>query len=194
MSSLLTHVAAGATLYFRQGSQQRQESRTSLVVLVLLAIAPDFDYLAIWLGHVHFEPRLTHSLLFCMVTSVLAWLVIVSRQARYRSHLGFGALLLAASSHLLLDLLVGRSLPLLWPFTFAEFSLPFAILPGAAHTGLRSYEFWRRLVLESGIVLPVAAAIVMAPRPGMLRAYVPEWLLGLTMWIGLVFCQSLTTL
>ncbi len=192
MSSLLAHVAAGATLYFRQNDQTREASRANLAVLVLLAIMPDFDYFAIWFLRLRFEQRFTHSILFCLMTSMLVWLFRNRWPHRGAPPLRLTTLLLAACSHLLLDMMVGRSLPLFWPFFYTEYSLPFAILPGAAHTGLASYVFWRQLVLESCILLPTCAAIILTSRQTRMRTYAPEFLLGLAMGAGLMFCCSIT--
>lgn len=186
MSSLLAHVAAGLTLYFcRKGQPPRLH--VSMALPVLLAIAPDFDYFGIWFFHLRYEQRFTHSLLFCLMTSGMAYYLVRRMGWQSSAVPGFWILLLAACSHLLLDMLVGRSLPLLWPFVSAEFSLPLALLPGASHTGLNTYAFWRNLIMEACLLLPMLTAMVMLVRHQPVRAYMPEIILVLTMWSGLAF-------
>ncbi|MBC3917952.1 metal-dependent hydrolase [Undibacterium sp. CY18W] len=195
MSSLLAHVVVGASLYLCNDDSSQRRSPAAVVLPVSLAILPDFDYFAIWFLGVRFEQRYTHSLFFCLAMSCLAWLM-TRRWCRSRNLiLSFWLLLLASCSHLLLDLLVGRCLPLLWPFSVVELCLPVAVLPGAAHTGLISYVFWRNLAIESCLLLPVCVALIASVRRLSLRRYVPEIILVLTMWLGLLFCSSsLTTM
>jgi len=65
-------------------------------------------------------------------------------------------------AHLILDLLTGvSSLPLLWPFTGELFKLPFGILPSAGRIALTNRYFYRNLIIESGILLPVYSFILM---------------------------------
>lgn len=186
MSSLLAHVAAGLTLYFcRKGQWPRLH--VSMALPVLLAIAPDFDYFGIWFFHLRYEQRFTHSLLFCLMTSGMAYYLVRRMGWQSSAVPGFWILLLAACSHLLLDMLVGRSLPLLWPFVSVEFSLRLVLLPGASHTGLISYAFWRNLVMEACLLLPMLAAMLMLVRRLPVRAHMPEIILVLVMWSGLAF-------
>ncbi|PXX37213.1 metal-dependent hydrolase [Undibacterium pigrum] len=193
MSSFLAHVAAGLTLYFCKPVDKTRRPGLALglpVLLVWLAIVPDFDYLAIWFLHARFELRVTHTLLFCfLISGIIYWLTARLKPA-YAAASGYWVLLLAVCSHLVLDLLVGRSLPLLWPFVPHKFSLSMALLPGVSHTGVISYAFWRNLLMEACLLTPILAAIIMLARGLPLRAYLPEILLVLAMWSGLVFASG----
>ncbi|MFZ6711181.1 metal-dependent hydrolase [Undibacterium sp. TC9W] len=206
MSSLLAHVAAGLTLYFCKRDDQANPAYPGMALaglLVLLAILPDFDYFAIWFLHLRFEQRYTHSLTFCLLAGgITYYLMYRLYRLLYRplqpawTKPGFTTLLqllLAACSHLLLDILVGRSLPLLWPFLTTEFFLPVAMLPGAAHTGLASFTFWRNLLLESCLLLPVLLGILLLARRLPMRIYLPEILLVLSMWSGLLVVSGALT-
>ncbi|MFZ6745318.1 metal-dependent hydrolase [Undibacterium sp. JH2W] len=186
MSSLLAHVAAGLTLHFCRREQQARRWHASMALPVLLAIAPDFDYFGIWFLHLRYAQRYTHSLLFCLLLSSLVYLLAKRCWPTWNARPGFLVLSLAASSHLLLDMLVGRALPLMWPFVDNEFFLPLAFLPGASHTGIISYAFWRNLFMETGLLLPILAAMLLLRHRWTLRAYLPEILLVLAMWSGLV--------
>jgi len=186
MSSLLAHVAAGLTLHFcHRGQQPRPHA--SMALPVLLAIAPDFDYFGIWFFHLRYELRFTHSLLFCLLLSSAVWLSTRRCWPTGKARPAFWILLPAVCSHLVLDLLVGRSLPLLWPFMPEKFSLPLVLLPGMSHTGVISYAFWRNLILEACLLLPMLAVIMMTVRGLPWRAWMPEIVLVLAMWSGLVF-------
>ena len=197
MSSLVAHVAIGMTLGLLNRSSNSVRPYAYLGIMTLLAILPDFDYFAIWLFHVRFALRFTHSLCFCFLVTVVMWCVLKRGRASTDISflpsplipvISFVPLLLAICSHLLLDMLVGRSLPLLWPFANLEISLPFAILPGASHTGLIKYEFWRNLIIESGILLPVFIGSILYSRRLLKLHHLPEILLVLSMWVGCVFC------
>ncbi|MFZ6766623.1 metal-dependent hydrolase [Undibacterium sp. Di26W] len=193
MSSLLAHVAVGFTLRFCNRDDKVCSLKLAPALPVLLAILPDFDYFAIWFLGVRFEQRFTHSLLFCLTMTCIAWMVTRRWLSARNAGSSFWLLLLASCSHLLLDLLVGRSLPLLWPFPFAELSLPLAVLPGAAHTGLVSYSFWRNLVIECCLLLPVCAALIASMQKMPWRRYLPEMILMQAMWLGLLFCSNSLT-
>jgi hypothetical protein len=74
MSSFAGHAAAGAAIYLsRHRLDDRQAPWMLLPLLVLLAVSPDADYLALWLFKVHPAPRLTHSLAYCLAVAALAW-------------------------------------------------------------------------------------------------------------------------
>ncbi|MFZ6873276.1 metal-dependent hydrolase [Undibacterium sp. Di27W] len=187
MSSLLAHVAAGLTLHFCRREQQAGRLHASMALPVMLAIAPDFDYFGIWFFHLRYVQRFTHSIFFCLLLSSLAYLFARRCWPSPSTRPGFWVLSLAAGSHLLLDMLVGRALPLLWPFVTTEFFLPLAFLPGASHTGMISYAFWRNLLIETCLLLPVLAAMLSLWRRWTLRTYLPEIVLVLAMWSGLVW-------
>lgn len=193
MSSLLAHVAAGLTLYCCRKSQLPR-LHVSMALPVLLAIAPDFDYFGIWFFHLRYEQRFTHSLMFCLMTSGVAYYLV--RRMGWQSSVmqGFSILLLAACSHLLLDMLVGRALPLLWPFLTTEFFLPLAVLPGASHTGLNTYAFWRNLIIEACLLLPMLAMLIGFVQRKSIRQYVPEVLLVLAMWSGMLCVSNSLTM
>lgn len=183
MSSLIGHAVTGAAIAFARGHSNRKKARRELPLLVLLAIAPDFDYLALWLLGVDAQPRATHSLCFCLGAATVAWALgrAVAPQDRPS---GFVPLALAACSHLLLDLLVGvHSLPLLWPFSAIDVVSPIGVLPSAAHVSLTNRYLWRNLAIELGILVPMLLIVVWrrggTPAQALLRRgtlLVPIWL------------------
>ncbi|WP_310599172.1 metal-dependent hydrolase [Desulfobulbus sp.] len=136
MSSLIGHTLAGASIYLSCNRPADQRAARALPVFVLLAICPDFDYFILWLFHYQTVPRLTHTLLFCLATSSMAWWCAAPLRRNNVANTPFWAMALASCSHPLLDLLVGvHPLPLLWPLPDPDIALPFGILPSAADSG-----------------------------------------------------------
>lgn len=137
-----------------------------------LAISPDIDYIVFWLFNIQIEPRLTHSIGYCLMVGAMA--VGIKRfllKDVFRaipSALFFGA----SFSHLILDILVGvHPMPLFWPVDSHLIVLPFGVLPSAGHIDLHNFYFWRNLLIELGILIPVAAAFVPRYRKALMREH-----------------------
>ena len=129
MSSLLGHASTGLAFYLSRSTLRAPAAPVGLAVCVLLALAPDADYVAYWLVHVNSEPRWTHTLLFALATSWLAWWALALANSPARA-LGWPILAAAACSHPLLDLLVGvHPVPVLWPGP--QWMAPIGLLPSA---------------------------------------------------------------
>ncbi len=178
MSSFVGHVACGTAVYL---SQTPPRLRWTLFALVFAAVAPDFDYLALWLFHIRPELRVTHSLLFCFAIGVVGALILPGdRTTRTRT----GAFLtLSACTHLALDLLVGvHPLPLFWPALTTGVASPIGILPSAGHLSVTNYYLWRNLLIECGVLLPVLATLVAVRRTTSLR--VSKLALLLPLWLA----------
>lgn len=185
MSSLIGHLSAGAAVYLSQARLKSPQTGWALPLLFLLAILPDFDYLAYWLFGFHSNSRFTHSLAFCLTASGLAWLVMTRLSVGRATPIGFGALALASCSHLGLDLLVGvHSLPVFWPLPVAELSVPFGLLPSAGYPSFRNYYLWRNLAIELGVLLPLFAFLVAMWRGRLAWPPFPRLLLPGALWLG----------
>jgi hypothetical protein len=50
--------------------------------------------------------------------------------------------------------------PLLWPFSDKHFTFAYGVLPSAGRIDIGNYYFWRNLLIEIGILIPVSIAIV----------------------------------
>lgn len=130
--------------------------------LVLCAFAPDVDYLVPALSFPYNHGlRITHSIAFSLILPVILtclWLLFERKSAAWKG-LQAG---LAGLSHLLLDFLVGsgRTDPLLYPFYNETLNLPFGILPSAGALRLTNFYFYRNLLIELGILLPVFICIL----------------------------------
>lgn len=170
MSSIIGHASVGAALFLSRSAEREASPRLALL-LVLLAILPDFDYLAFWLFGIDCEPRFTHSLALAIAAALIAWacMKMVRDPAR---RVPLVALLLAAGSHGVLDLLVGvHPVCVLWPLPLPELQSPLGLLPSAGppqpHQFLLLAQLADRVlgaVAGSGLVRGHQAQAAAAPR------------------------------
>ncbi|WP_282294902.1 metal-dependent hydrolase [Stenotrophomonas sp. PS02289] len=157
MSSIAGHAAAGVAFFMASRRWLPTRSWWAALPFVALAVCPDLDYFAVWLFDYAADPRITHSLLFAMVTALLVWIPLATTAS---TRLPFLALLTASASHPLLDLAVGaHPVPVLWPLG-PELSAPVGLLPSAGALSLGNYYLWRNVVIELGVLLPALALIV----------------------------------
>ena len=161
MSSFLGHSFAAYTLFSlgrRHGQSSTHWKWLWLGWLVLLASAPDLDYLVPALGsRAHRGSRITHSIALSLVLPLLTVgvLCFVKGLSGRRWSLSACAVL-AGLSHLLLDFLVGVTpLPLLWPLSPAAFASPVGVLPSAGRVQISNYYFYRNLLIEAGVLVPI---------------------------------------
>jgi inner membrane protein len=126
--------------------------------LVVLASAPDIDYLVPALGSpAHQGNRITHSIAFSLILPLFSVgaLYFVKCLKSQRRLLSICAVL-AGLSHLVLDFLVGVTpLPLLWPLGSGAFSSPVGILPSAGRIQLSNYYLYRNVLIEIGVLAPI---------------------------------------
>ena len=168
MSTPLAHLAAGTAIYFAYNRLRSPHTRWALPCFVLLAMLPDFDYLTIWMFGIRQEPRVTHSLLFCVLSGIAACMLT------RRSHaitltarpVGIAGFILAPLSHLALDFSVGaHPLPLFWPLPNGDLMSPLALLPSVIHAhNPMNPELWRNSILESMVLIPVLLFFVARAR------------------------------
>lgn len=158
MSSFVGHALAGATIHYSRQRSSGPPARWGLLLLIALAVAPDLDYLLLWLWGLDFHPRISHSLVCCLLLSMVLWLSCEPLRRRDLHPPGLVAMSLATCFHLVLDLAVGiHGLPLLWPLPLAEISSPLALLPSAGRLRVDNFYLWRNLLIEMGVLLPISA-------------------------------------
>lgn len=154
MSSFMAHGLCGLTVY-ASGRQPTTRPKQLLWAgwLTFLALAPDIDYAfsALRPGGL----RLTHSFGFTLFLSFVTvgglWL---TRPGQLKTA-GWQPLA-ATLTHIFCDVLVGvHPLPLFWPLAAAEWVLPFGLLPSAGQINLQNFYFYRNLMIEMGIFLPL---------------------------------------
>lgn len=158
MSSFVGHSLAALTIFSFKGFGARSLRLAWLAWLLILASAPDVDYLfRILSSPFHQGVRITHSvalglaLPFCTIV-VLFFLRLPKDIFKVLSAQAVGAGL----SHLILDFLVGVTpLPLLWPVSMTAFRLSFGLLPSAGRIDFLNYYFYRNLLIELGILVPL---------------------------------------
>lgn len=164
MSSLIAHLAAGATAYAcRRAPPKPTLDAPLLAACVGLAVLPDLDYLLWWAARITVEPRFTHSIGFAAGSAALAWLLLRGWRTSGRSLRPLPlalTLLAAAASHEVLDFLVGvHPSPWLWPLDRHVFRSPLGLLPSAGRLDLHNPLLWRNLLIELAILGPVMLAL-----------------------------------
>ena len=169
MSSLIAHLAAGATAYACRRSAPKPSLDVPLLAACLvLAVLPDLDYLLWWSLRIAVEPRVTHSVGFAAGSAALAWLLLHGWRATGRSLRPLPlvlTLLAAAASHEVLDFLVGvHPSPWLWPFDRQAFRSPLGVLPSAGRLDFGNPYLWRNLLIEMAVLGPVMLALCAARR------------------------------
>jgi hypothetical protein len=140
--------------------------------LVLLALAPDADYGFPVLVLPGTPPlRTTHSLVGCLALPLLTVVGLRLLRVQGRTLAVRGAQAAGAGlSHVVLDLLVGVTpAALLWPLWDERFRLPFGVLPSAGRPRLDNPLFYRNLLIELGVLVPLFTSLVLA-RARRLRA------------------------
>lgn len=186
MSSFIGHVVTGAAIYLSQGRLDSPQARWALPLFVFLAVFPDFDYMGRWFLNIDMQPRITHTLVFCIAIGILAWQSTTKLRVGVRHSPTFAAFVLAPCSHLALDVLVGvHSLPVLWPFMAYEISSPIGVFPSTIHVlSLTNRYLWRNLLIESAVLLPLLTAMVAISRATPIRSMLPKMLFMGPPWIA----------
>ncbi|HEY0098153.1 MAG TPA: metal-dependent hydrolase [Pyrinomonadaceae bacterium] len=160
MSSFLGHGLAAYSLFSLDRRKWPSTRRRAMWLgwLVVLASAPDIDYLVPALGSpAHQGSRITHSVAFSLILplSSVGVLYFVQGLKSQRRLLSICAVL-AGLSHLVLDFLVGVTpLPLLWPLGSTPFVSPVGILPSAGRIQLSNYYLYRNVLIEVGVLAPL---------------------------------------
>lgn len=161
MASIIGHSITGAVIFLHADNNPNKQHHAWFFWLIALAVFPDTEYLFLWLFGVQFDIRITHSVAFCSVlpTFTMAYLKFSANEDYKKLGIqAFGA----SYSHIVLDMLVGVSpLPLLWPLSDQLFKLPFGILPSAGRISLTNKYFYRNLIIEAGILLPLYSFTLM---------------------------------
>ena len=160
MSSFLAHSLIG----FAIGRQKRDKSSFKInvaisVFFIVLATAPDIDYLINFIRGVTMPIRYTHSIGYIFFVTIFSLLL-----RSFSTHLQKIAPIFffsATFSHLILDFLVGvHGNPYLYPFSEVLFTSSLGILPSAGRIDVNNYYFWRNLLIELMIFLPILILLV----------------------------------
>ena len=130
--------------------------------LIAAALAPDIDYALHGLNAPNNGGvRITHSIAFSLLVPFggIIYLAFAHRKNIVRGGL---QIILAGLSHLFLDTLVGsrQGDPLFYPFSTDGFRLPFGILPSAGKLLFSNFYFYRNLLIECGILIPICCLIL----------------------------------
>jgi inner membrane protein len=173
MSSFIGHSLAGLTAAaigqkLQPNRQERNtwQARLWLLWLVTIASIPDLDYLipALKLQHAGQTLRITHSFLGVLLIPIGTILLLRLTGSRGKSFaLKSYQLVGVGLTHLCFDLLTGVfPEPLFYPFSDLTFRLPFGLLPSAGKIQLTNYLFYRNLLIEMGVLMPLAMCLVLS--------------------------------
>lgn len=172
MATPIGHALAGYGTYLARKGVVREDQRTLLGFSILLAIAPDFDFLpGLLVGHpALYHQGISHSLAAGLVVSLGISAVYSLRRGTFWAD--WPLFFFAYASHLLLDLFGPDSRPpigepLFWPLSQSHFLAPLQIFLGVRHTSstmaatktwlstvLQPYNLWA-ISVEALILLPV---------------------------------------
>ncbi|MEM7018609.1 MAG: metal-dependent hydrolase [Pseudomonadota bacterium] len=164
MSSFIGHALTASFIFVSHRNVQNNINWPGacwLGWLVLVALAPDLDYIVTFLNKTHFAGlRVTHSILFTALPPLLTIIVLAKFNIRKPLKLSAIQVIAASQSHLILDFLVGvHPLPLFWPLSDAAFRTPVGVLPSAGALNLTNFYFYRNLAIELGVLIPLYLCI-----------------------------------
>ncbi|OZG72992.1 hypothetical protein BTA51_13640 [Hahella sp. CCB-MM4] len=155
MSSILGHSLIGAAIASRVDADGRQKLAL-MAYFAVLSLSPDVDYLVYWIFDYEIEPRYTHSIGFCLFISMIALAFNRLTGLYFLRNIQFVYLVMSPISHLILDFMVGvHKSPFLWPVFNEAFTSEIGVLPSAGRLDIQNYYFWRNLLIEMGILLPI---------------------------------------
>lgn len=163
MSSFVGHSLAAFTIYSCHKPQQSTWHRVVwLTWLVIVGLFPDLDHFVPFLHQsAHHEMRISHSFTFALFLPIITILILLvfgwrGQTLKNRSI----QVICAAFSHPILDLLVGVvGIHLFWPFSWQIVALPFGLLPSAGALYLTNYYFYKNLLIELGVLVPLFYSI-----------------------------------
>ena len=157
MSSIFGHALIGASIGDNANPKSKADKAFLYLFFVALSINPDLDYLPTWFFGLNMEPRYSHSVLGCLAISLAGLLLKKYVLVRNLGKVHWFLIVVAPMSHIVLDYFVGvHKNPILWPMSNELFAFSHGVLPSAGKLDFRNYYFWRNLLIELGILIPVA--------------------------------------
>lgn len=163
MSSFVGHSLAALTIYScHKPGRSKWHRILWLGWLVILGLVPDLDYFVPFLHRAaHHDMRITHSLTFALFLPIVTLAILFLCGVRGKTlKIRSLQVICAGLSNPILDLLVGvLGIPLFWPFSGQLFKLPFGLLPSAGALSLTNYYFYKNLLIELGVLMPLFYSI-----------------------------------
>ena len=161
MSSFVAHSLVGFALGKQRDTKTLKESIFVSLFFIALACSPDIDYLIIYLQDKGMPIRYTHSLGYVFSISILSLLFRNYIFKKSLCHIPIILFFLAPASHLLLDFLVGvHANPYFYPFDSRVITAYFGILPSSGQINIYNYYFWRNILIELAIFIPLVSFLV----------------------------------
>ena len=168
MSSFIAHSLVGFIISSQKSKTTIKESIVVAFFFIVLASAPDIDYLINYLRGEIMPIRYTHSMGFIFLVGLfsLAFRNILFRKVLH--DIPITLFFLAPFSHLILDFFVGvHGNPYLYPISSEVFVSPLGVLPSSGRIDIHNHYFWRNILIELAIFVPFMFAFI--PR---LRAFI----------------------
>jgi len=157
---------------------------------MVLALSPDIDYLINYLLGESMPMRYTHSVAFAFWMALLGLFFKTFIFKKTLVNLPWYLFFMASFSHLLLDFLVGvHGNPYLYPFSSSLITSPLGVLPSSGRIDIHNYYFWRNMLLELAIFLPLLVFFIPKVRSYFLKykllvlALILIFIIGV--WIGI---------
>lgn len=192
MSSFLAHSLIGFTVGAQKQQATIKQTFIASLFFIVLASAPDVDYIINWLRGYQMPIRYTHSVGYTFLIGLLS---LLFRNVLLKSSLNNIPVILfflAPSTHLLLDGLVAvHGNPYLYPFSASDLTFPVGILPSSAHIDFHNYYFWRNSFIELLIFIPVVVVLTPMFRQIAFKHKAIKILLGLLFVTGLLIGWNL---
>ncbi|MDG9671654.1 metal-dependent hydrolase [Hahella sp. CR1] len=188
MSSIFGHALIGAAI----GDNAKAESKSERLFLSFffmgLVVCPDLDYLLTWCFGINIAPRYTHSIGASLAIACIG--LGLKKYVFVRRLRNANPLLICAASmaHVLMDYCVGvHKNPIFWPLTESVYAFEYGFLPSAGKLDFLNFYFWRNLLIEMGILVPVAAFISARGRNALKkRVYIAILATGVLMACGYI--------
>jgi inner membrane protein len=158
MSSIIGHSLAAITIFKCADERNNKNDKyVWLSWLIICALFPDLDYIFVALQSInHNGIRITHSIVIALVLPFISICFLMLKVGRKDIKVKSVQLILAGLSHLMLDLMVGVTpIAILWPLSNKIIKMPFGVLPSAGKISIWNYYFYRNLIIEIGILMPI---------------------------------------
>ncbi len=171
MSSPIGHSLAALTIAMSLTQNSHRSTWLRFIWslwLIVIALTPDLDrFLPFFSPTAHNGLRVTHSIFFSQTLPLVTIIILYFSGIRKQVWRDLSSqAILAGLSQIVLDMLVGVfPLPLFWPVSSQTFRLPFGVLPSAGALSFTNYYFYRNLLIELGVLGPIALLIFWHQHP-----------------------------
>lgn len=187
MSSFVAHSIIGLTMALQTKKPTLKESFFVSVFFIVLASTPDIDYLINYLRGESMPIRYTHSVGYIFFIGIFSLIFRNTLFKKYLYNIPLMFFFLAPFSHLILDFFVGvHGNPYLYPFSSEVFVSPLGVLPSSGRIDIHNHYFWRNILIELAIFLPLMFSFTPIFRKFILKYKILMGLLFIVFVMGLL--------